>query len=33
MKLSGILDTAINRQCSADALGLLGMLGKYTDGL
>lgn len=33
MKLGGIVNTATRRQSSADAVGALGMLGKYTDGL
>lgn len=33
MKLGGIVNTATRRCCSADAVGLLGMLGKSTDGL
>lgn len=27
------LNTATRRHCSAEAVGVLGMLGKYTDGL
>lgn len=33
MKLGGIVNTATRRQLSADAVGLLGMLGKFTDSL
>lgn len=33
MKTGGISNTATRRQCSADAVGCLGVLGKYTDGL
>lgn len=33
MKLGGIVNTATRRQRSADAVGFLGMLGKFTDGL
>lgn len=33
MKTGGISNTATIRQSSADAVGCLGVLGKYTDGL